>query len=155
VSEKVDWRLLPCCFSPGSQRGSATQLTWVPLSPSNWPCPSQRWLLSCGGEIGWSATATSQAHVTGFDRRAPTEDDNVVARRLRLSGVIVNHNRYQPGSLPREVFPRGCPPSILECASAAHLLGARCARRTKLGILGSAHIICEILCGLLSLVVVD
>jgi hypothetical protein len=49
---------------------------------------------------------------------------------------LSHHNRYQPGSLPREVFPRGSPPSIFECASAAHLLGARCARRTKLGILG-------------------
>jgi len=68
---------------------------------------------------------------------------------------LSHHNRYQPGSLPREVFPRGSPPSIFECASAAHLLGARCARRTKLGILGSAHIICEILWGLLSLVVVE
>ena len=68
---------------------------------------------------------------------------------------LSHHNRYQPGSLPREVFPRGSPPSIFECASAAHLLGARCARRTKLGILGSAHIICEVLWGLLSLVVVE
>ena len=76
-----------------------------------WPCPSQRWLLSCGGEIGWSATATSQAHVTtGFDRRA--EDDNVVAPSIEAEWsdchitIDINQVRFLEKFFPEEVLLR-------------------------------------------------